>query len=68
MQMSLLRTLQRFVGGGSLVGSAVILAGGLTLYQSIYNVEGGHAAVVFNRFVGIKVRRDFFTNLRCEKL
>ncbi len=35
----------------------VALFGGLTVYgvsHSIFNVEGGHRAVVFNRLVGIK--------------
>lgn len=34
-----------------------LLVGGVGLYgasQSIYNVEGGHRAIVFNRFSGIK--------------
>lgn len=44
------------VGAGAL---AAVLFGGAavgTLYNSFYNVEGGHAAIVFNRFVGVKVR------------
>jgi prohibitin 2 len=35
----------------------VAIFGGLTVYgvsHSIFNVEGGHRAVVFNRLVGIK--------------
>ena len=34
-----------------------LIFGGVGLYgasQSIYNVEGGHRAIVFNRFSGIK--------------
>lgn len=46
-------------------GSALIkvgLAGGATLYvlsKSIYNVEGGHRAVVFNRVTGVKDKVHF---------
>ena len=35
----------------------VAVAGGLGVYgvsNSIFNVEGGHRAIIFNRFVGIK--------------
>lgn len=35
----------------------VVLLGGAALYgasQSLFNVEGGHRAIVFNRLVGIK--------------
>lgn len=45
-------------GGGA--ASALIkvgLIGGLGLYaaaNSLYNVEGGHRAIVFNRLVGVK--------------
>jgi len=40
---------------GALAKLAVI--GGLGLYgamNSLYNVEGGHRAIVFNRIVGVK--------------
>jgi len=42
--------------GGSLLVK-VIVVGGLVLAagsQSLFNVEGGHSAVVFNKFVGVK--------------
>ena len=45
-------------GGGA--ASALIklgVVGGLGLYgaiNSLYNVEGGHRAIVFNRIVGVK--------------
>lgn len=45
-------------GGGA--ASALLkigIIGGLGLYaasNSLYNVEGGHRAIVFNRLVGIK--------------
>jgi hypothetical protein len=43
-------------GGGASVGLLVLGAAGVaTLSASLYNVDGGHAAIVFNRFVGIKV-------------
>lgn len=35
----------------------VLLGGGLAVYglaNSLFNVEGGHRAIVFNRLVGIK--------------
>jgi hypothetical protein len=31
-----------------------VLALGYSLTQSLFNVEGGHRAIVFNRFQGIK--------------
>jgi len=45
------------LSGGS--GAALKLVGALALFgwgisQSIYNVEGGHRAVMFNRLVGVK--------------
>ncbi|XP_077210908.1 prohibitin-1, mitochondrial-like [Tasmannia lanceolata] len=47
-------------GGGASSGLVrVALLGGLGLYgafNSLYNVEGGHRAIVFNRVVGIKDR------------
>jgi hypothetical protein len=41
------------------IGSALrlLIGGGLAVYgasNSIFNVEGGHRAIVFNRLVGIK--------------
>jgi len=42
-------------GGSNII--KVAIGAGLLLYagsQSIFNVEGGHSAVVFNRFVGVK--------------
>ncbi|CAN6555574.1 hypothetical protein ACFX13_002639 [Malus domestica] len=41
-------------GGGAI---SALLIGGLGLYgatNSLYNVEGGHRAIVFNRIVGVK--------------
>lgn len=38
------------------------LLGGLGLYgamNSLYNVEGGHRAIVFNRIVGVKDKVTF---------
>jgi prohibitin 2 len=35
----------------------LLIGGGLTVYgaaNSIFNVEGGHRAIVFNRLIGIK--------------
>ena len=31
-------------------------AGAYGLYHSFFNVEGGHRAIVYNRFVGIRER------------
>jgi prohibitin 2 len=39
--------------------ASVVVVGGAALYglsQSLFNVEGGHRAIVFNRLVGIKDR------------
>jgi len=44
-------------GAGRLAGT--VLIGGAAIYgasQSLFNVEGGHRAIVFNRFIGIKDR------------
>eukprot|EP01133_Synstelium_polycarpum_P012850 gene12850-15091_t len=44
---------------GGLGGMLTLAVGGLALYgafNSLLNVEGGHRAIVFNRFVGIKNR------------
>jgi len=41
--------------GGGVIAAVVI--GGLSLYgatHTLYNVDGGHRAIVFNRLVGIK--------------
>ena len=43
--------------GGVKTLTSVVLVGGALVYgaaNSIFNVEGGHIAVVFNRLVGIK--------------
>lgn len=49
-----------------------LVLGGIGVYgasQSIYNVEGGHRAIVFNRFSGIKAevssRRPGFGSVVC---
>ena len=43
---------------GAITGGLSMLIGGGTLTyaaaNSLFNVEGGHRAIVFNRFVGIK--------------
>ena len=38
------------------VVQAVVYGGGAAygLYHSLFNVEGGHRAIVYNRFVGIR--------------
>ena len=53
--MSIIRRLLSSPSGGASVGLLVV--GGLavaTVSSSLYNVDGGHAAIVFNRFVGVK--------------
>lgn len=43
-----------------------LILGGVGLYgasNSIYNVEGGHRAIVFNRFSGIKSAVRLLTQL-----
>ncbi|KAJ6289702.1 hypothetical protein OIU78_025595 [Salix suchowensis] len=47
------------VPGGGAIGTLIKIGvlGGLGLYgatNSLYNVEGGHRAIMFNRLVGIK--------------
>ena len=50
----------RVPGGGSGVASALVklgIIGGIGLYaatHSLYNVDGGHRAIVFNRILGVK--------------
>lgn len=44
-------------GGGISALLKVSIIGGLVVYgasNSLYNVEGGHRAIVFNRLVGVK--------------
>jgi prohibitin 2 len=44
-------------GGAAWALTRAIVLGGLGLYgalNSLYNVEGGHRAIVFNRIVGVK--------------
>lgn len=44
-------------GGGVAALLKVSIIGGLVVYgaaNSLYNVEGGHRAIVFNRVVGVK--------------
>ena len=48
-------------GGGGAAGrlATTVLIGGAAIYgasQSLFNVEGGHRAIVFNRLTGIKER------------
>lgn len=53
------------VPGGSGAASALVKLGafvGIGLYavgNSLYNVDGGHRAIVFNRLVGIKDKVPF---------
>ena len=50
-----MRSVKMPPGGGGL--ARVLLLGGAAVYgasQSIFNVEGGHRAIVFNRLTGIK--------------
>jgi len=42
---------------GASTGLSILLGAGVLLYagsQTLFNVDGGHAAIVFNRFVGVK--------------
>jgi prohibitin 2 len=59
--MENLRNVKMPAGGGPAAGRLLRLAvfGGATVYglsNSLFNVEGGHRAIVFNRLVGIKDR------------
>ncbi len=49
----------KFPQGGGGIGrlASTVLIGGAAIYgasQSLFNVEGGHRAIVFNRLTGIK--------------
>lgn len=64
---NVMKALGKMMGGGPPkgLGSFVgLLAGGtavsMTAYNSLYNVEGGHRVVIFNRFSGIsqEVKRE----------
>lgn len=51
----------KFPQGGGAAGrlATTVLIGGAAIYgasQSLFNVEGGHRAIVFNRLTGIKER------------
>ena len=59
--MENLRNVKMPAGGGPAAGRLLRLAlfGGATVYglsNSLFNVEGGHRAIVFNRLYGIKDR------------
>jgi len=41
-------------------------AGTYGLYNSLFNVEGGHRAIVYNRFVGVKDKVRVFAGLRAR--
>ncbi|XLR56486.1 hypothetical protein HN51_010778 [Arachis hypogaea] len=52
-------------GGGLFALLKVSIFGGLAVYgaaNSLYNVEGGHRAIVFNRIVGVKDKVCFIYN------
>eukprot|EP00898_Chlorokybus_atmophyticus_P006176 jgi/Chlat1/655/Chrsp103S01058 len=55
--MNTLRNVKLPTGGPGAAAIRAAVLGGLGLYgvaNSLYNVEGGHRAIVFNRIVGIK--------------
>ncbi|KAG6768748.1 hypothetical protein POTOM_027677 [Populus tomentosa] len=62
--------------GGGAIGTLIKLGviGGLGLYgatNSLYNVDGGHRAIMFNRLVGVKDKVTFLTvasTKNCVKL
>ena len=52
--------------GGGAIGTLIKLGviGGLGLYgaaNSLYNVDGGHRAIMFNRIVGVKDKVNFLS-------
>ncbi|GBG93514.1 hypothetical protein CBR_g72715, partial [Chara braunii] len=52
-----LRNVKLPAGGPANALLKVAVLGGLSLYgamNSLYNVEGGHRAIIFNRIVGVK--------------
>lgn len=55
--MQNLRNVKLPQGGGSSRLASLLLVGGAAVYgisNSLFNVEGGHRAIVFNRIGGIK--------------
>lgn len=58
MNLNTIRNVRLPTGGGpSTAIVRAVLAGGAALYgiaNSLYNVEGGHRAIIFNRLVGVK--------------
>lgn len=56
-------------GGGISALLKVSIIGGLAVYgatNTLYNVEGGHRAIVFNRIVGVKDKVLYFPSLLIE--
>ena len=53
-------------GGGPSAGIVrAVVVGGALLYgatNSLYNVEGGHRAIIFNRIVGVKDKVTFVSH------
>lgn len=54
-----LKSLQKFVQGGGAAGSALVIGAGAAIYgikESLYNVDGGHRAIIFSRIGGVQDR------------
>jgi prohibitin 2 len=48
----------------------LLIGGGLAVYgatNSLFNVEGGHRAIVFNRLIGIKDEVSVLCMLQCSR-
>jgi len=58
-------------GGGISALLKVSILGGLAVYgatNTLYNVEGGHRAIVFNRVIGVKDKVKPFPSLPVKSL
>lgn len=56
---NILKSLQKFVQGGGAAGSALVIGAGAAIYgikESLYNVDGGHRAIIFSRIGGVQDR------------
>lgn len=59
MAANLLKTIQKFAQGGGATGGALLLGAGAAIYgisESLYNVDGGHRAIIFSRIGGVQDR------------
>lgn len=59
MAANLLKTIQKFAQGGGATGGLLLVGAGAAIYgisESLYNVDGGHRAIIFSRIGGVQDR------------